>query len=76
MSASQRAILAALFGALLSACTVGPEYQRPALRLPASYNEAQDAAGGVDLQVVRLLDALGFSHCEGWEHLHYESGAW
>ena len=46
MSASQRAILAALFGALLSACTVGPEYQRPALRLPASYNEAQDAAGG------------------------------
>ncbi|MEI8163006.1 MAG: efflux transporter outer membrane subunit [Betaproteobacteria bacterium] len=46
MRAMNRAVLAVLATALLPACTVGPDYQRPALPLPASYTEAGHTAGG------------------------------
>lgn len=39
---SQRLVLTALASSLLVACAVGPEYQRPAVELPAAWRDAPD----------------------------------
>lgn len=44
-------IVAAVAAALLAGCAVGPDYQRPALPLPAQYPAGTDAAGTGDVQV-------------------------
>ncbi|MDR2852483.1 MAG: efflux transporter outer membrane subunit [Burkholderiaceae bacterium] len=50
------AVLASAFVLTLSACTVGPAYQRPTLHLPANWKEAPTAPGWVPAAPGDALD--------------------
>ena len=52
-------VLVATIGALLTGCTLGPDYQRPALPVPAQHRDAEPSAPGQE--AVSLADLQWFA---------------
>jgi outer membrane protein, multidrug efflux system len=40
-------LIAFLVGSLLASCTVGPDYKRPEVLIPASWQNVDDASGSI-----------------------------